>query len=207
VQLSMTHTEFQKTSNVVRQESDSNDPKEDLWIANTTNNNAKASNSSLYKKLMSGFSSADKSALSDKNNTADANSARAAVIDVLTGGADPTGGATFWDGTDFLAWGLKSPNGTPQNKFEEYSSIFIDIATYTKFENAQKDKYKNGIYRYHGVNSKIPAAVFSSPNNWYISTSADSKNWWGFFYYETGQKGRALISTGSIGRSIFWKTK
>ena len=207
IKLSMTHKEFQKSSNVVRQESHSDDPNEDLWIAHTANNNAKSNNTSLYKKLMSGYSAvSDKSALSDKANTADANSARAAVIDVLSGGADPTGGATFWDGTDFLAWGLNSPYGNAHAKFRQYSSIEIDINTYFKYENAQKDLYGNSV-RYGGKKYDIPATVFSAPENWYISTSTNPQNWWGFFHYDTGANGKSLISTGSVGRSIFWRTK
>ncbi|MBK9327726.1 MAG: hypothetical protein IPM95_00135 [Sphingobacteriales bacterium] len=67
--------------------------------------------------------------------------ARAGVIDVVNGGTDPTGGATFWDGTDFLAWGLNSPNGTPHNKFEEFSSIKIDLYHYISFAYKQLEKY------------------------------------------------------------------
>jgi RHS repeat-associated protein len=205
--LSMTHSEFQKSSNVVRQESHSDDSNEDLWIAHTANNNAKSNSTSLYEKLMSGYSCvSDKSALSDNVNTADANSARAAVIDVLSGGVDPTGGATFWDGTDFLVWGLNSPYGNAHAKFRQYSSIEIGIDTYVKYENAQKELYGNSV-KYGGKKYSIPASVFNNSENWYISTSTNPQNWWGFFHYDTGVKGNSLISTGSVGRSIFWKTK
>jgi hypothetical protein len=97
-------------SNIVRQESSSTDADEDLWIAHTANNAATNSNSLLFKKLNSGYSSVDdKSALSISNNSDDSKRARAVVIYVLSGGDDPKGGARFWDGTDFLAWGLNSP--------------------------------------------------------------------------------------------------
>jgi len=197
VQLPGTHTQFQKSSNVVRQESNSNDPNEDLWIAHTANNSAKESNKSLYEKLMSSYSSVDdKSALSTSNNTSDAQRARTAVIDVLSGGADPTGGAKLWDGTDFLAWGLKSPNGTPQNKFEEYSNINISKDIYSVYLKSQQDKYGSSV-KYGKNRYSIPSQVFNSVNNW--------KG--GSFNYKTGMKGKSLISTGSMGGSIFWKTK
>ena len=91
-------------------------------------------------------------------------------------------------------------------KFRQYSSIEIDINTYFKYENAQKDLYGNSV-RYGGKKYDIPATVFSAPENWYISTSTNPQNWWGFFHYDTGANGKSLISTGSVGRSIFWRTK
>ena len=195
-QLSVTHTEFQKSSNVVRQESHSTDSNEDLWIAHTANN-AKGSKS-LYQKLMSSYSSVgDKSALSTSNNSGDAQRARAAVIDVLSGGADPTGGATLWDGTDFIAWGLKSPNGTPQNKFEEYKSIAISKDIYSAYLKYQTDKYGNSV-KYGKSKYVLPAQVFNNKNNWAG----------GSFFYNTGEKMKyGLKATGSFGGSIFWKTE
>jgi RHS repeat-associated protein len=195
-QLSGTHTEFQKSSNVVRQESHSTDSNEDLWIAHTANN-AKGSKS-LYQKLMSSYSSVgDKSALSTSNNSGDAQRARAAVIDVLSGGADPTGGATLWDGTDFIAWGLKSPNGTPQNKFEEYKSIAISKDIYSAYLKYQTDKYGNSV-KYGKSKYVLPAQVFNNKNNWAG----------GSFFYNTGEKMKyGLKATGSFGGSIFWKTE
>jgi RHS repeat-associated protein len=198
IHLSGTHVEFQKSSNVVKQESQSADGNEDLWIAHTANNNAKESNTTLYKKLMSTYSSVgDKSPLGTSDNTSDAQRARSAVIDVLSGGLDPTCGSKFWDGTDFLAWGLKSPNGTPHNKFEEYSNINISKDVYSSYLKAQQGKYGSSV-RY-GASGKfnIPAGVFLNKDNWIN----------GSFNFKTGKKGKSLISTGSFGGSIFWKTK
>lgn len=89
---------------------------------------------------MSGYSSVPKpkkTPLSTSDNSTTAKAARAGVINVMSGGTDHTGGATLWDGTDFLAWGLNSPNGTPQNKFEEYHTITIPQNIYNDFLNSR----------------------------------------------------------------------
>ncbi|HRP44956.1 MAG TPA: RHS repeat-associated core domain-containing protein, partial [Ginsengibacter sp.] len=196
------HTQFQTISNIVKHEGVTNDANEYLWVAHTANNAANASGKSLYSKLMSGYSSvgkADKTALSISDNSTTANYARAGVIDVMSGGADPTGGATLWDGTDFLSWGLKSPNGTPQNKFEEYKSISISGDIYSGFLNSQLSKYTSGKVKYSGTFYNIPADVFTDKANW-------TKD--GNFFYNTGQKQPyGLKATGTAGRSIFWKTE
>ena len=104
------HTQFQTISNIVKHEGVTKNANEYLWIAHTANNAANESGKSLYCKLMSGYSSvakANKTELSILDNSIIAKYVRAAVIDVMSGGADPTGGATLWDGTDFLSWGLK----------------------------------------------------------------------------------------------------
>lgn len=51
----------------------------------------------------------EKTELPDTDQSVAANAAKAAVRNVVDGGVDPTGGARFWDGTDFLVWGLNSP--------------------------------------------------------------------------------------------------
>jgi len=200
-QFTNNHTQFQTISNIVKQEGVTNDVNEYLWIAHTANNAANGSGKSLYSKLMSGFSSvpkSDKTALSISDNSTTAKFARAGVIDVMSGGADPTGGATLWDGTDFLSWGLKSPNGTPQNKFEEYKSISISGDIYNGFLNSNLSKYTSGKVRYSGTSYNIPADVFTDKANW--------SN--GNFFYNTGEKQPyGLKATGTAGRSIFWKTE
>ena len=191
VDLGVTHNEFCTISNIVKQES-SHASGEDLWIAHTANNAAKRSGKTLYGKLMSGYSSVrNKSPLMTSDGSQYANSARAAVIDVLTGGADPTGGASLWDGTDFLAW------GTSQNKFKEYTSITIDKNIYDSYLNNNLAKYKSGVVKYHGKSYPLPAAVFSNQNNW-INNS---------FQYTTNapRATRAIKATGAVGKSIFWK--
>ena len=193
------HTAFQTISAIVKHEGVTNDTNEYLWIAHTANNAAKESKTTLYKKLMSGYSSVpklQKKPLSVSEKSVSARAARAGVISVMSGEPDPTGGATLWDGTDFLAWGLNSPNGTPQNKFEEYKSISIQGNIYNKFLNATLSKYNSGNVRYSGRNYKIPASVFTNSSNWRG----------GNFYYRTGAKRPfGIEATGAVGRSVFWK--
>ena len=194
------HTQFQTISNIVKHEGITNDANEYLWVAHTANNAANASGKSLYSKLMSGYSSvgkADKTALSISDNSTTAKYARAGVIDVMSGGADPTGGATLWDGTDFLAWGLKSQNGTPQNKFEEYKSISISGDIYNSFLNSQLSNYTSGKVKYSDTYYNLPADVFKDKANW---------NKEGNFFFNTGEKQPyGLKATGTAGPSIFWK--
>ncbi len=56
VDLGITHDEFCIIANIIKKES-SHANNEDLWLAHTANNAAKKSKMSLYKKLMSGYSS------------------------------------------------------------------------------------------------------------------------------------------------------
>jgi len=193
------HTQFQTISAIVKHEGVTTDAKEYLWIAHTANNAADESGKSLYSKLMSGYSSvpkSEKTPLSISNNGTTAKAARAGVIDVMSGGTDPTYGATFWDGTDFLAWGLNSPNGTPHNKFEEYKSISISSGIYNSFLNSTLSKYSSGRVRYYGKYYSIPSSVFTDKNNWSG----------GNFFYNTAEKRTyGLEATGTAGRSIFWK--
>jgi hypothetical protein len=102
-------------------------------------------------------------------------------------------------GTDFLSRGLKSPNGTPQNKFEEYKSISISGDIYNGFLNSQLSKYTSGKVKYSGSSYNLPADVFTDKANW-------DKG--GNFFYNTGEKQPyGLKATGTAGRSIFWKTE
>jgi hypothetical protein len=199
IDLEITHKEFQTIANIVKQEGSTDEAKEYLWIAHTANNAASAGGSSLYQKLMSSYSSVSKSKkteLSTSNTNKIANFARAGVISVFVGNADPTGGARFWDGTDFLAWGLKSPDGTPQNKFEEYKSISISDIIYNNYLNSNLSTYKSGKVVYYGTSYSIPADVFLDNANW--------KN--GNYFYKTGAKRTfGIEATGAAGRSIFWK--
>lgn len=198
-ELNVKHSEFAVVANVIRQEGGtSTDAEELLWIAHTANNAAEESDMSLYKKLNTGYSSvakADKTQLATSNNSSSAIWARAAAIDVYLGGKDPTGGATLWDGTDFLAWGLKSPDGTPQNKFEEYNKITIAKDIYNNYLKAQTAAYGSQV-KYYGVKYNLPAAVFTDKANWKT----------GDFNYSTGvKKPKSLVATGSQGQTIFWK--
>lgn len=122
--------------------------------------------------------------------------ARAGVPDAVAGGADPTGGARRWDGTDFLAWGLNGPWGS-HAKFREFASIHISGQIFSTYENAQIARWGNSV-TYSGTSYNIPAAVFTTAANW--TQNRD-------FHYVTGARNqtRNLVATGARGQSIFWR--
>ena len=104
-----------------------------------------------------------------------------------------------WDGTDFIAWGLKSPNGKPHNKFSEYKFIQINQYILSSYEKAQISKYKNGVVTYYGHKYSIPASVFTNSSNMDPHRG---------FYYKTGNKEQyGIEATGVAGRTIFWRLK
>jgi RHS repeat-associated protein len=208
-ELSIGHDEFSTISAIVEHEAGTSDSDESLWIAHTSNNAATNSNTSLYKKLMSGYSSAPdkvKVPMKTSDDSPEAKAARHGVIDVLLGGEDPTGGASLWDGTDFIAWGLNSPYGDkPHAKFRQYKSVYISGDIYQDYMMASLKKYPSGKVRYSGKYYNIPADVFSDRNH---ITSLLFSNWTesGDFYYNTGYNRRQGIeATGAKGHSIFWK--
>lgn len=148
---------------------------------------------------MSGYSSAPvdkKIPLSTANNNYSANAARSGVLNVFKGGKDPTGGATFRDGTYFLAWGLHSQykNGAPHAKFRQYKSITISKEIFNNYLNAQLSKYRKGSVKYYGELYLIPDEVFINSN----------LN--GFYYKSNSKLNLGIIATGIVGESIFWKT-
>ncbi|WP_258525696.1 type VI secretion system tip protein TssI/VgrG [Vibrio tarriae] len=197
--INITHEEFQISAAIVKHEgTDDKSPDEYIWIAHSANNYATKKGKSLYQILMTSYSSVPKSEkvpLPYSKEDLTSNFARKAVASVYLE-PDPTNGATLWDGTDFIAWGLNSPNGTPQNKFEEYYRITIDSSTYQSFLSAQLLKYKGGKVKYYGKYYDIPSMVFKEPKNWAS----------GNFVYDTGYLRRKMIlATGTRGRSIFWR--
>jgi RHS repeat-associated protein len=199
--INMPANQFRTSANIVKHEGITNDRDEYLWIAHATNNAAKISKWDFYRKIMSGYSSVkpiNKVPMKDNVNTPISRFARAAMIDVMTGNPDPTAGATLWDGTDFLAWGLKSPDGTPQNKFEEYYHITISQTIFYSYLNSNKNKYGETV-PYKGVKYALPAAVFTVQSNWDVGT--ESK-----FSYKTGStRSQQITATGAHGLSIFWR--
>ena len=137
-ELGMTHSEFQKTANIIKHESSGNQT-ESLWIAHTANNakDVKAVggvHSNIYQQLTtSGYSSVSSTVkntpLAVTENSNSANYARAGVINVLMGGADPTGGAVLWDGTDLLTKGVN------HNKFKEAVSITMTGSHFSTYQS------------------------------------------------------------------------
>lgn len=105
--------------------------------------------------------------------------ARAAVIDVLMGGQDPTGGAVLWDGVDFMQKGLN------HNKFKEYKSVTINQEAF--------NDYQKGIA---GYSSKIKVNPLFE-EGWKENTWQHKGT--GKYYH--------LYSTGSRGATIFWNIK
>lgn len=198
--LPITHTEFTRSANIVRHEGGTNDTDEYLWIAHASNNEATATNTTLHNLLQTGFSSAPASVKNTGVATTDssvrANAARAGVIDAVAGGADPTGGARRWDGTDFLAWGLNGPWGS-HAKFREFASIHISGQIFSTYENAQTTRWGNSV-TYSRRRYTIPAAVFTNAANW--TQNRD-------FHYVTGARNqtRNLVATGARGQTIFWR--
>jgi RHS repeat-associated protein len=198
------HIQFATMANIIKQEALSSDPKEPLFIAFTSQNNANLNRISLYDRLlMGGFSSvkkAKKIPLSIKSHSISSNNARAALISVLRGDPDPTDGALFWDGQDYLAWGLQSPNGTPQNKFEEYNSHLIPSSLFQIYLQNVLCK-TNGCANYSKAYEKkfdVPASVFTDSQNF---------NEDGDFDFNTSyDKPLGLKATAVAGQSIFWKT-
>jgi RHS repeat-associated protein len=195
-ELAITHTQFKIISNIVKQEGATDDTNEYLWIAHASNNRASATNRSLYGLLMTGYSAvSNKTGLSTRDDSLRANAARAGVIDVLTGGADPTNGAQFWDGTDFLAW------GESQRKFKEYGSIIIREDIFNNYLSSQG----GSSVRYGGRLYVLPADVFNrnkNPNNW-GNWNRDGVPEFGFKYIKNRDRG-ILYATGTAGKSIFW---
>ena len=208
--LTENHREFQIIAKIVLAEGTSNEVDEYLWIAHTANNAARSRSKTLFQQLNSSYSSvpkANKTPLPKTEGRTNANSARAGVIDVFIGNPDPTGGARFWDGTDLLAWGLNSHNGTPHNKFEEYSSMTIPQPVFDRYLAAQQRKYPGGRVRYYGKYYSIPSTVFdrsASPGNFGGVPGGGA----GFHYitgYRSGHPG--IVATGAHGESIFWATR
>jgi RHS repeat-associated protein len=138
--LSLNHNKFTSAAHVVKAES-SGDKEESNWIANSANNakdnkaiDYKNQNSDVYDQLTdpqySTTPASAKTPLSDDDNSSDAKNARAAIINVLTGKKDPTGGADSWDGSDFLK------RGSTQRKFKDFTCISISAQNLSDYVSA-----------------------------------------------------------------------
>ena len=202
IKLGIAHSDFKRLANIIYHEAGTDDEKEALWLSHTVKNRAAAQKKTMLGLLLTAYSSVSKSdkqkGLSVLDNSNKAKAVRAGVIDALINTTDPTNGAQFWDGTDFLAWGLSSPNGTPQNKFEEYHTITIPQDIYNDFLKSQRSIYPKGTVTYYGEKYTIPASVFTNKANW--------EN--GSFTYSWPNASGALYNlkaTGTAGHSIFWR--
>ncbi len=157
---------------------------------------------SIYKTISSGevFGFRDGGNSTDFKKNAEF-SMQAALYSVL-GGKDFTNGATKWDGIDFLAWGLNSPNGTPHNKFEEYRAIYIEASIYSSFKNSITNTRGNSLL-YSGESYSLPASVYENMANWKMPSL--STPWCGFMYNTGVQTRNSLDAIASFGNTIFWK--
>jgi hypothetical protein len=211
-ELSMTHSEFQKSANIIKHESSGNQT-ESLWIAHTANNaksvrDVGGVHSSIYGQLTapdySSVSSTLKStALSVNNSTSSANYARAGLINVLTGGADPTGGAVLWDGTDFLTKGIN------HNKFKEAVSVNMRGSHFISYQSGVNSFMASlsAHSSFSRSNVYLPANAPNGPvtNKGLGITFRNDYGWMGGNFYGQG-KGRYYnySTTGAQGATLFW---
>ncbi|SPL72579.1 PAAR domain-containing protein [Acinetobacter stercoris] len=203
--LDMTHSDFQKNAFILAEEA--GDPgQECVCLGFTASNRAKELSWKLFKLLLTPYSSVPKSQkgtlLSPSKTDTKSNNIRKGLLQFLAGYDDPTQGATFWDGTDFLAWGLKSPfqNSAPHAKFREYKKITIDKNIYEKYKAATLKVYPKGkvVYTKYNYASSVPSQDFLDPKNWTT----------GNFIYITNahRASKSIIATVCEGHTLFWKT-
>lgn len=200
-QLPITHSEFRVSSMIVRRETKTSGL-ECICIAFTARNRARREKKSIYKLLMSGYSSVPKNEKKEMSLTVkdrESLDSRKGIILALLNEKDPTNGAEFWDGTDFIAWGLNNPWGKSHAKFRQYTKIIINKVLFDKYVSEQKKTYTSGKVKYSGNYFPIPAPVFIDPKNWNDD----------HFVYVTGVKKPPsegqLEATIVAGHTIFWR--
>lgn len=150
----ISHPNFSYIAYVVKSEAGKADLKELKCIAYASYNKAQdgtlnSGEKSKWKKLLATAYSSVENKKSLDANLADEKSklARVAVFYVLNGENDLTNGATFWDGTDFLAWGNSETNPYKKlgsNKFDEYNFIEIPKAVYDDYLAANGSSARYG---------------------------------------------------------------
>lgn len=192
-QINISNKEFLISANIIAHESGT-EGEECICIAFTTRNRSRKVRKSIYHLLMSGYSSVPNNEKKEmKLDTQDKKSldARVGLIAALLDGKDPTNGAEFWDGTDFLAWGNK------HNKFKEYTKIKFSKDLYSKYLNnqgKQKTSYNGRVY-------EIPHKIFLDKKYWRNDV----------FEYSTSIKKPPaegeLIGSKVSGKTIFWMIK
>lgn len=200
--ISLDHQAFRECAKIVAHEAGTATI-ECIYIAFTANNYAKRVKKDLHTLLMSGYSTmpkSEKTPLPDTPSSGTENPkyrlARKGLLQVFLGAKDPTNGATHWDGTDFLAWGLSSPYGKAHAKFREYKRITIAKPIYQAYLQGMLKEYPKAKVRYSGVYYNIPASVFTDKKNWTT----------GNFVYNTGsQVTQTLTATVTAGHTIFWR--
>ncbi|WP_309607476.1 DUF4280 domain-containing protein [Flavobacterium sp.] len=150
--VNITHSDFCYIAYVVKMEAGGPDFKELKCIAYSSYNYSntvtlKKGEKSKWKQVLAGTYSSvdDKQELTDTSNNQKSKLTRKAIFYVLNGEDDLTNGATFWDGTDFLAWGNSETNpynNLGQNKFDEYKFIEIPKDIYDSYLAANRTSTK-----------------------------------------------------------------
>lgn len=200
-ELAVNNTQFNSIANTVKTESSGN-TRESYAIASTIENEGDRRGNTMYDEATSGRYFGWEDSGKDTSYNGNAEASVAATINALQGGFDWSFGATKFDGIDFLAWGLNSPNGTPHNKFEEYSYIEITSSIYNNYKNSIVNSKGNSI-GYYGKKYGIPASVFGNSDNWKLPSG--SVPWSGFQYKTGASGGKTLDATASYGHTIFWR--
>lgn len=229
--LKIIYSGFGRVCNIVKHEGLSNEENEYLYIAHANYNEVKYKGTTMLARLMTGYSCVEiddkKTALPDSAVDILRKYSRRGVIDALLRDVDalkfdPTNGARFWDGVDFLAWGIDtelkadSNKKTGHNKFDEYDYVKIKKNLFDKFVAKIKQKYPNGAPygSLHNTKSDKGSHIHKKTSRGmraiYIIPSGDfnKKEYWttGDFYYKNKTKlATGIIATQVAGYSIFWK--
>ena len=156
IDLDCEYNDFRYICDVVMKECTTKNLDEYKAVAFTSKNHSNSLEQKWKTLMASGYSSVtNKTSLLDSTKTAEANLARRAVIYVLEEHDDITDGAEFWDGTDFIAWGLETtPKGIKKHaKFRQYKFIEIPSTIY----NSYKSNHSSSIrYSEDGHTSNMP---------------------------------------------------
>jgi RHS repeat-associated protein len=108
--LHIKHKDFQEAVSIVKHEGDTKDENEYMGIAFQFYNNSKLHKKSLIstiRKESSVYNNPDVASVryEPTDNSISVLASRKGVLSALSGGVDPTNGATQNDGNDFLSWG------------------------------------------------------------------------------------------------------
>jgi hypothetical protein len=160
----ITHSNFCYIAYVVKMEAGGTDFKELKCIAYTSfnyskNETLKKNKKSKWRQALAGvFSSVPgKKELSDELQNEKDKLTRKALFYVLTGEEDLTNGATFWDGTDFLAWGdseMNIYNKVGSNKFDDFKFIEIPKDVYDSYLSANGSSIRYPIQKKYAHDKK-----------------------------------------------------
>ncbi len=204
--LNLKHSEFTRAVSIMRQEGDTKNPNEYIFIVDIFYNKAGQDPNELNNTLNNESSVTKDPAKEKKRFSADDNeigilTTRGELLNRLTGGKDHTNGGTQNDGNDFFAWGLtrgKYHHGK-HAKFVEYQTIIISKDIFIEITTNLKAIHGNSIsFTKKGLGT-MPTieGVFLDKRNF---------DKYGNFIYHTGAKsGGTLTATKAAGETIFWK--